>query len=48
MTTDKKNNKSQRATNNKRMTVAGKDGEDEKEGSDVFGDVGDHGSILMR
>lgn len=46
---DKKYNKGQRATNNKWIAVAGKDSEDEKEGTNVFRDVGDHGSTsLMR
>jgi hypothetical protein len=41
---NKKHNKSQCSTNNERVSVAGKDGEDEKEGTNVFSDVGDHGS----
>lgn len=41
---NKKHNKGQRSTNNKRIAVAGKDSEDEKEGTNVFCDVGEHGS----
>ncbi len=43
---DKKYNKGQRTTNNKRIAVAGKNSENEKEGTDVFCDVGDHGSTI--
>jgi len=45
--TDKKDNKGQCPTDNERIPVTGKDDKDEKEGTNVFCDVREHGSTIF-